>query len=77
MDRYIMDCDYGHDNASDTNYFYGFFFGKDGEDEYMLKASSKDLGFDTYDTEEELFDKIDKYLAEKLGFEPEYELIED
>ena len=75
MNDYIMDCDYGHDSASDTNFFNGFFLWVDGEDDYTLKASSKDLCFDTYDTEEELFSKIDKYLAEKLGFEPEYELI--
>lgn len=75
MNDYIMDCDYGHDSDSDTNYFNGFFLWVDGEDDYTLKASSKDLGFDTYDTEEELFSKIDKYLAEKLGFEPEYAVI--
>jgi hypothetical protein len=75
MDRYIMDCDYGHDSDSDTNYFYGFFLWKDGEEDYTLKVSSEDLGLDTYETEEELFSKIDKYLTEKLGFEPEYAVI--
>lgn len=64
--------------------FDGFFFYKESEpdesgmwdEEDMFSVKSTELGVDEFQTYDEVYSKIDEYLTNKLGFEPEYEVEE-